>query len=862
MTFARLLSALTLAAAAALAPAADTVQVQAKRTPSTATWTSYATRLVSLLSGFTPSTESYDGYGGWNAASATAKGRFYCEKIDGRWWMVDPNGHLFLQKGLAGVSMGTSATEKSAFAGIFGSTASWVSKTTALLKSRSFNTIGAWSDDANLRTASAPLPYSKFLGMMAAFGKSIGGTYSQPGHTGYPNNCIFVFDSRFPGFCDSFCASNVAKFKSDPYMVGYFTDNELPFFHTSLDNFLKQPASDPGHIAAQDWLNARLGHGGATIAEATSADRDAFLGFVIDKYFSITSAAIRKYDPNHMVMGSRFYTDDKNSPAAFAAAGKWCDLISINFYGAWNPSQSQATNWEKWSGKPFIITEFYTKGMDSGLPNTSGAGWCVPTQSDRGKFYQNFCLSLLQSKCSVGWQLFLYQDNDPNQAGTEASNTDSNKGIVTIRYAEYTAFTGLIQGLNSQAYNLTRWFDGTTPPPPTTTNQAPTVSFVSPANGSTFTAPGSFTVTTNAADSDGTIAKVDYYLDGALIHTEQVAPYEFPWSGIAAGGHALKATATDNDGATASASVSFTVVASNAAPTVSITAPAAGANVGVAPADVHITANAADSDGSIAKVEFRLDGMLIHTENASPYDFVQNDVQAGAHSLVARAYDNAGATKDSAAVSFTVGAPASGTGLAARYYSNQDFSGTTVSRVDQTVDFDWGTGSPDPAIGDDTFSARWSGQISVPAAGTWTISTVSDDGVRLWLDGVLRIDNWTLHAATTNQVAIALAAGKHSIRIDYFENGGDAVMKLQWAGPNVAKQTVPRSALYPDALTASVFEVGASAALPTFEDPIDGGDAGADPGTTDSSGPQSRCGLGGGIAIALALMLARRRERR
>jgi hypothetical protein len=90
-------------------------------------------------------------------------------------------------------------------------------------------------------------------------------------------------------------------------------------------------------------------------------------------------------------------------------------------------------NWYNWSGKPFLVTEFYTKGMDSGLGNTTGAGWIVPEQKDRGYFYQNFVNELIKAKTCVGWHWFTYMDNDPENPNSDASNKDSNKGTNNSR---------------------------------------------------------------------------------------------------------------------------------------------------------------------------------------------------------------------------------------------------------------------------------------------------------------------------------------------------------------------------------------------------------------------------------------------
>src|SRR5262249_19711591 len=141
----------------------------------------------------------------------------------------------------------------------------------------------------------------------------------------------------------------------------------------------------------------------------------------------------------------------------------------------------------------------------------------------------------------------------------------------------------------------------------------------------------------------------------------------------------------------------------------------------------------------------------------------------------------------------------SGTGLAATYFDNIDFTGPTVSRIDATVNFNWGSGSPAPSIGVDTFSARWTGQVQAIESGNYRFQTSSDDGVRLWVNGQLVINNWTDHAATTNtSAALALTAGqKYDLKMEFYERNGSAVAKLLWQRPGQSTYAViPQSQLY------------------------------------------------------------------
>ena len=163
--------------------------------------------------------------------------------------------------------------------------------------------------------------------------------------------------------------------------------------------------------------------------------------------------------PHIVIFWQGFHGQEKNSPGAFRAAGRHLDIVAVNYYGAWGPDQDLVRNWAEWSGRPFMVTEFYTKGADAGFANTTGAGWIVQTQADRARFYQHFTMGLLESRVCVGWHWFKYMDNDPADLTTDPSNRDSNKGIVTAAYEPWQPLLGAMKQLNDSAYPLAEWFD-------------------------------------------------------------------------------------------------------------------------------------------------------------------------------------------------------------------------------------------------------------------------------------------------------------------------------------------------------------------------------------------------------------------
>lgn len=202
-----------------------------------------------------------------------------------------------------------------------------------------------------------------------------------------------------------------------------------------------------------------------------------------------------------------------------------------------------------------------------------------------------------------------------------------------------------------------------------------TVSLTSPSNGTVVTAPASFTLAATASSTEGPIGKVEFYANGVLKNTDTVAPYSYVYAGVAAGSYALTAKAYDtlNNSATSAA----VTVTSNAAPSVSLTSPSNGATA-YAPANFVLTATASDAGGSISKVEFYSNGIVIATDTASPYTFAYTSRPAGSYALTAKATDNQGAPTTSSTVTVTV--------IAAPVSANRSYAYNTYQELCKTTE--------------------------------------------------------------------------------------------------------------------------------------------------------------------------------
>ena len=176
-------------------------------------------------------------------------------------------------------------------------------------------------------------------------------------------------------------------------------------------------------------------------------------------------------------------------------------------------------------------------------------------------------------------------------------------------------------------------------------NVPPTITLTSPASGTTVPHGETIHISADAADSDGSVIRVEFYAGNTLLVHDVTVPYSFDWTDADAGSHVISAKAYDDDGGvTTSQSVTVNVLPSpnNVPPTVTITSPSNGATV-FRWWGTTIKADADDPDGSITKVEFYSGNTLLNTDTSAPYSYFWKPTSRGFHTLTARAYDDGGA---------------------------------------------------------------------------------------------------------------------------------------------------------------------------------------------------------------------------
>jgi hypothetical protein len=419
-------------------------------------WKPNVSHTIGMISHFDSSQadENIDVYGGSPIIKSKGTGYFRVDKINNRFWFIDPLGNSYFNTAINGIRPGTSSNTMKSLNDHFGNLNNWISDVHKQIKSYGFNSAGSWSDvntiNAYNKSNKTPLPYCTQLSILSTFKKE---NKIKNENKDYPI-LAYVYNPLFEYHCKNKILENKNKFY-DPNLLGHFSDNELPFQENILTQFLD--INDESDEAFQ-FANNYVSQNNINVNDISKGQQEKFAGLIAEKYFSTVNRILKTHDPNHLYLGSRLHSSAKNNKAVLHAAEKNMDVISINFYGHWDLRPKEDDLWAKLK-KPFIITEFYTKGDDTKMDNMSGAGWRVSTQADRGIHYQNFLLSFMQNKNCIGIHWFRYQDNDPKDTSADPSNLDSNKGMVNVDYEWYTPLVNAMSQINNRKFRLIKHLD-------------------------------------------------------------------------------------------------------------------------------------------------------------------------------------------------------------------------------------------------------------------------------------------------------------------------------------------------------------------------------------------------------------------
>ena len=338
--------ALTALFGAAVARAETLPQAQVHTAGS---WLPFACRTLDSIEDYVvdPANLELSKFGGWKARRVAATGFFRVEQIDGRWWAVDPEGYLYIHKAPNSIHLDDFTADE-----IY-----------RLLPAFGFNGTGNWTDEELFLSSlkeDAPLAYCPKFSFIATYRRGRSPRIEMP-----------VFDDAFETFCHQ-RAQVFAPYVNDPHVFGYFSDNELPWRDEGLPAHLDlADAGDPELHHRVDFLAAR----GKTPEDWDTEDQYAYMALMAERYYSVVSAAIRSVDTNHMYIGSRCHSTEKNIQAFLENAGKYVDVFSMNHYNRWGARRVATRDMSDWAGRPLMVTEFYAM-QDCPAMKMGPVGWC------------------------------------------------------------------------------------------------------------------------------------------------------------------------------------------------------------------------------------------------------------------------------------------------------------------------------------------------------------------------------------------------------------------------------------------------------------------------------------------------------
>jgi len=385
-------------------------------------------------------------YGGFRSAPAKGTGFFRVEQIDGRWWFVCPDGHLFYSTGLNGVGTGAGTRvqgREDLFATLpptnlaaggrggrsvggsfytwnlqrrFGDDwrSNWTSLTAQRLAAWGFNTVHNWG---GRNPADPRVPYALMMRGWQT-GRAI---------MGLPD----VYAEDFARRVDEAAASQLAPLRDDPFMLGYFIGNEPPW--PGRESELCEAILAGQESEIQKRLKAHLA------GSDTAQRRKEFVLAAFQHYLDTINAAVRKHDPNHLNLGIRF---GGNPPEGVVKAAHGFDVFSVNIY-RYAPDRAVLDRIYSLVPRPILIGEFHT-----GVPERGLAPGLVQAmnQQERAIAYRFYVEQCAAHPALVGTHWFQWLDQ-PATGRNDGENY--NIGFIDVAdqpYAEMVAAAKLTHG--------------------------------------------------------------------------------------------------------------------------------------------------------------------------------------------------------------------------------------------------------------------------------------------------------------------------------------------------------------------------------------------------------------------------------
>ena len=392
-------------------------------------------------------------YGGFLDARVEATGFFRVEKMDSRWWFVDPEGYLFFSTGSTGIGPGGSFSRVEGREYLFEALPpeeltrsdsrigrasfyswnlyrrfgadwyeKWMDHTVRRMDDWGFNTIANWSDATLGRSQRKP-----YVATLRGWG-------FDAMTMGMPD----VYAPEYAAMVDAAAEQQCAPLKDDPYLLGYFVGNEPPWpgREQELVNVILEGEATPMQAALKEYLNEG----------DTPERRRAFVYDTYIKFIRLVNDAIKKYDPNHLNLGLRFGGNPPDDLIRASAAVGF-DVFSLNIYG-YSAYEERLKRIDDITGLPIIIGEFHfgvpERGLAPGLAQTR-------SQEERGAAYRYYVENAAAHPSLVGTHWFQWWDQPPTG---RFDGENYNIGLVDVTDRPYKELIDSAKATHKRLFDI------------------------------------------------------------------------------------------------------------------------------------------------------------------------------------------------------------------------------------------------------------------------------------------------------------------------------------------------------------------------------------------------------------------------
>ena len=400
-----------------------------------------------IISNVSAEENRFDKYGGWRGLRGEQKGYFHTQNINGKWWIITPEGNVYWSIGMYCVRMGGipetntgKRVYKESSLKKYGNEREWARVTRMRLYQWGFNTIGDWSAESIYREP--------------GFSYVIGINLPSSSENVIPKGSYGYFPDVFSQeFADSVRAQMQGLFSNQPYLIddpqllGYYLADEPAWYGSKgrrgslVDDFIALDNAKPGK---QAWLEF-LKNKSLKENQVSEQDKLEFLEIIAEQFAKVLHDTLREFDQYHMILGTR---PTRSYPEVIRGTGKYCDIFSMSAYGLnqgykIDPKFSaEIDEVSGYAGKP-VMLGVLIPGQDTGMPYG-----IVRTQKDRGISYWRYLAKTANHSAVVGLHWFQYFD-PPRKCYDEQA---ANWGLVNEKDEPYEEAVNLIAQANKMVY--------------------------------------------------------------------------------------------------------------------------------------------------------------------------------------------------------------------------------------------------------------------------------------------------------------------------------------------------------------------------------------------------------------------------